>query len=1108
MSFAPRQQPGPSRQQRQSEMEAITIQQERDEEERRRRAEEEERNKAERERLMKEQQAAALATQQAAEASAISASTTSKPTEIEETVKIKTNPITGEQTTTLEEKVPAGVPTSIGPVSPEGGAAPIPLTPTAKPVSPDMEGGAAPVEIGAGTLTPTVSTTAVPTLEETLSAADEAGATVTPGTTPATSGIDGPAASSVVPGTEQSFTQQAKSFLEKFEPYKRPAEEPGMTLGTTATLGGGVGARSGGAALRPGEIPGAGPQAPTPAAPTMAPGVTPQVPGASAVMQVPGPVGTQIGTPAGGMVVPTVDTGVPTIQDMISPVSYQVPNDDAYAFAKEQNLPMDELGNYYVPGGQIIKPGTKFSDLVMASQTTTPAVDGFAPTPNWTAQSGEKFVPDKRYYPLMGGRKFDSPAQAYMAEKKAEREQIEAGIDSADGRSDIPAVRTETEKRLLEQKNAVEGGIPGLPAVEVDDVTKTAEAQVLVSADNPDALKKVITDEKASAEVKDIAKDNLKVSTLDQVKQEKAALKGDAIIAKAAAGDKTASKQLAKTIEPTTEEQGSYLKAYLLQRFGLTDLARAEQRKLGSGWAKPKWQTINDDSGKVIGKVLVDHTGFAVRGIDKAGNAMTRKAIDAGNYLTYNPTLSKHQVGGGIQLAAIGTKGQPGYVEAENITYRTNPDGTIDWAKDSKGEIITDAGKLARIQTQVSTLKTAKADRGVATSTRVRDAAGVEWSQVPTKTGMLFYDNAGNAGIPTGKTVPITVSGDVGLQKQLAETKAGVTLRYAGAISATKAGADAIGKFNAENGTNIGFVTYAPGAEPVLVDRNNNNQPLVPDASGNITAVPNSKVAPVVPDAKAEVKPVVPGEKVVTPEVVTPEVKPEVKETDAKPDEKVDTVTNLRQPKFRESGHENETIAQFNKRKEDAKIVSDIALKAEATQKAEIKAGLNANEANADLVITQVNELVNHPGFKRAVGVYDVGTIGGVTIPIPFGASIEGLIPGTDVTDWRKRAEQLKGVAFLEAFGKIKGGGAITEKEGDAATAAVTRMSDAQSEKEFLLAAKEFTDIISRGIDRDRAKLGLPPLYGTPSASTTVDKNNPLLKEKVDKTNPLLQGVN
>ena len=215
------------------------------------------------ERLLKEQQARTLAAQQAAEATAFSANTTSKPTEIEETVKIKTNPVTGEQTTTLEEKVPAGVPTSIGPVSPnmEGGAAPIPLTPTAttvKPITPDMEGGAAPVAIGAGTLTPTVGAPgSVPTLQDTLGAANEAGATVTPGTTPATSGVDGQAGTS-----EQSFLDKTIDFLKSREKSDVPLTKPTMPGITSAKLGGAESTAAGGATLRPGQMPGAQPVAP------------------------------------------------------------------------------------------------------------------------------------------------------------------------------------------------------------------------------------------------------------------------------------------------------------------------------------------------------------------------------------------------------------------------------------------------------------------------------------------------------------------------------------------------------------------------------------------------------------------------------------------------------------------------------------------------------------------------------------------------------------------------------------------------------------------------------------------------------------------------------
>jgi hypothetical protein len=1075
MSFAPRQQPGPSRQERQSEMEAITIQQERDEEERRLRAEEEAKNKAERERLMREQQAAAVAV----EASAFGANTTSKPTEIEETVKIKTNPITGEQTTTLEEKVPAGVPTSIGPVSPnmEGGAAPIPLTPTAtaKPVSPDMEGGAAPVAMGAGTLTPTVGAPgSIPTLQDTLGAADEAGATVTPGSTPATSGVEGQA---VAPTA--SFTDQAKGFLEKFEPYKKPDEQPGLPSLGSATLGGGVGARSGGATLRPGEMPKA--VMPTmPSAPAQAPGVTPQLPGAGSVVQAPKPISTQIGTPQGGMVLPDQREIGPSIpQTGITPVSYQVPGDDAYAMAQQQNYPMDELGNYYAPNGQVIRPGTTMADLTSVSP------GGFAPTPNWTAQSGEKFVADKKFYPLTGGQQFDSPAQAYMAEKQAEREQIGPGIDSAT----VPVIRTEQENAILAQKNEMEGGIPGLVPVDVEDATKTVEAQVLANSNDPDALKKVITSETVDVEVKDIAKENLKLTTLDKVKQEKAEVKGNAIIAKAAAGDKTASKQLAKAIAPSTRDEGSYFKAYLLQRFGLTELARAEQKKLGSDWARPTYRTINDDSGKVIGKVLVDHTGFAISGIDKAGNAMTRKAIDAGNYLTYNPTLSKHQKGGGIQLAAIGTKGQPGFIEAENITYRTNPDGTIDWAKDSKGEIITDAGKLAKIQTQVSTAKTTT-DRGVATSTRVRDAKGVEWSQVPTKTGMLFYDNSGVAGIPSGKTVPITVSGDVGLQKKLAETKAGVTLKYAGAIEATKAGASEIGKFNATNGTNIGFITYAPGAEPILVDKNNNNQPLTPDTNGNITAVPNSKVAPVVPGATTEVKPVVPGEK-----AVVPEVKTEVKT------EEVSVA-----PVFQTgAGNEAESIAQFNTRVK--KYEQEQAL-IKQKKEAEIATVTKSNDQR----VLDANNLLKTSEFSQAVGSQELipGYIKLLTEnKTNFGGPLQGQFALGNIS-----AEQFFGDLIKTEEGRNTK--QILDLINETILPGVKALgaNPTDTDLQFIIKYKPKVTDPPQDIAQYLARVQKVFNRSYTDAQKVIESNGTyvpkfeFIKGEVDKSNPLLQGVN
>jgi len=120
-----------------------------------------------------------------------------------------------------------------------------------------------------------------------------------------------------------------------------------------------------------------------------------------------------------------------------------------------------------------------------------------------------------------------------------------------------------------------------------------------------------------------------------------------------------------------------------------------------------------------------------------------------------------------------------------------------------------------------------------------------------------------------------------------------------------------------------------------------------------------------------------------------------------------------------------------------------------------------------------------HPGFKAAVGVGFGKTFGSLSDSYPF---------PTDGRDFSKRLEQLKGGAFLEAFETLKGGGQITEVEGKKATAAITRMDTAQSEPEFIQAATEFRNILSRGLAR--AKLKAPSVGGGGSSGPnpgTVD---------------------
>ena len=112
-----------------------------------------------------------------------------------------------------------------------------------------------------------------------------------------------------------------------------------------------------------------------------------------------------------------------------------------------------------------------------------------------------------------------------------------------------------------------------------------------------------------------------------------------------------------------------------------------------------------------------------------------------------------------------------------------------------------------------------------------------------------------------------------------------------------------------------------------------------------------------------------------------------------------------------------------------------------------------------------------HPGFTGAVGA---------------GLGMQ-YVPGTEARGFKARHEEVLGQAFLDAFEALKGGGAITEVEGQKATAARTRMNLATSEREYMDAAREYQGVLKRGIENARSRIQRsggtpPPSSGTPSS--------------------------
>lgn len=102
---------------------------------------------------------------------------------------------------------------------------------------------------------------------------------------------------------------------------------------------------------------------------------------------------------------------------------------------------------------------------------------------------------------------------------------------------------------------------------------------------------------------------------------------------------------------------------------------------------------------------------------------------------------------------------------------------------------------------------------------------------------------------------------------------------------------------------------------------------------------------------------------------------------------------------------------------------------------------------------------------------------------------------GAKGRDALARYNQLKGTAFLQAFATLKGGGAITEIEGQKAEAAIARMDRAQSEEEFKTSLKDFRDAIDVGMKKLRASAGVGTVPAAPAAQTAPASVDDLVKK-------------
>lgn len=176
--------------------------------------------------------------------------------------------------------------------------------------------------------------------------------------------------------------------------------------------------------------------------------------------------------------------------------------------------------------------------------------------------------------------------------------------------------------------------------------------------------------------------------------------------------------------------------------------------------------------------------------------------------------------------------------------------------------------------------------------------------------------------------------------------------------------------------------------------------------------------------------------------------------------------------------------------------VSKAKARGTAQGKAEVESeqGFGQAEATANQIMGVIDKAMNHPGREYSTGM----------------SSMLPVIAGTPASDFRAVLDQIKGQAFLQAFESLKGGGQITEVEGQKATQAIARLDTAQSEEEFLRSLQDLRDVVGAGLERARRKAGAsaaPPAAGaggvlssapaTPAAARTKVRTGTLDGRKV-----------
>lgn len=134
-----------------------------------------------------------------------------------------------------------------------------------------------------------------------------------------------------------------------------------------------------------------------------------------------------------------------------------------------------------------------------------------------------------------------------------------------------------------------------------------------------------------------------------------------------------------------------------------------------------------------------------------------------------------------------------------------------------------------------------------------------------------------------------------------------------------------------------------------------------------------------------------------------------------------------------------------------------------AEKTGELQAGAPVALQKAEGALKLIDDILKDNGLGESVGG-PAGLIGRQAGVMPVSEGQRRVVP---------KIQQLQGKAFLEAFESLKGGGQITQIEGQKATDAIARLQTYQNEADYRRALGDLRDVVVMGAQRARQAAGL-----------------------------------